>query len=87
MNPQVRFADKGIWPSTGDEFFLADNFAGALDQSDQNVEGATTQSNGFLSFEKDLPRWQQAEGTERDFLFAQDGSSIHHPQAPFSGAA
>jgi hypothetical protein len=40
MDPEVAFLDDCVRPNACDELLFADGCAGALDQRDQNVEGA-----------------------------------------------
>jgi hypothetical protein len=48
MHPEICLLDESVRPSPGDEFLLADDLAGAFDQSDQNVECPTAEPNGAL---------------------------------------
>jgi hypothetical protein len=40
---EVALIDKGVGPDTRHELFLADHLTGALDQRDQNFEGAAAE--------------------------------------------
>jgi hypothetical protein len=38
MEPQVALLDRDIWPDSRHQLLLTDNFAGAFDKNDKNVE-------------------------------------------------
>jgi hypothetical protein len=52
MESQVALLDRDIWPNSRHQPLLADNFAGAFDKNDKNVERPSTQMNWAARFLK-----------------------------------
>src|SRR5215471_4212910 len=52
MNPQSPLVDNRIGPGAGDEFVLADRFAGAFDQRYQNIQRPAAEAQRFPVFEQ-----------------------------------
>jgi len=46
--------------------YLTDQLAGALDQSDEDVESPAAEPNRLLALQQELSRREQEEGRERD---------------------
>ena len=66
LNLQVGLFDDGLRPDASYQFFLADHLAGALDQKDENVEGAAAEPHRPVALkQKPLLRKEQ-ERAKRD---------------------
>jgi hypothetical protein len=70
MNPESGFLDRHVRPDPRDQLFLADQFTGALDQGEKNLESAASQNNRPLA----LPQYpldrEQPKGSERQHVSA-----------------
>jgi hypothetical protein len=64
MESQVAILDRDIWPDSRDQPLLADNFAGAFDKNDKNVERPSTQMNWAARLLNISVRWKQAKWTD-----------------------
>jgi hypothetical protein len=54
-------------PDTGDQFLLADHFAGAFDQSNQSVKGAIAEPHRLVALvEQEAPRCKKPIGRAHD---------------------
>ena len=78
MEPQVALIDRDIWPDSGHQHLLADNFAGAFDKNDKNVERSSTQMNWAASLLKISVCWAQAKWTERNEVRSRSGLFVYH---------
>ena len=79
MEPQVALIDRDIWPDSRHQPLLADNFAGAFDKNDKNVERSSTQMNLAARPLKISVRWEQAKWTERNKVRSRSGLFVSHP--------
>ena len=69
MDPEGGLFDDRVGPRPGDQLFFRDRLAGALDQRDENIEGAAAEPQGFLVLEKRALGGDQPEGSEgEDFI-------------------
>src|SRR6266581_2476686 len=67
LDLQICFFDERLRPGSGYQLFLADNLAGAFDQSSQNFEGPAAEPHRCLTLKKKQPlRRKQPERTKRD---------------------
>ena len=48
MNPEIALLNKSIRPNQREQLRLADYLAGALDQSDKNIERTGAELNGHI---------------------------------------
>jgi hypothetical protein len=64
MESQVAILDRDTWPNSRHQPLLADNFAGAFDKNDKNVERPSTQMNWAALLLKVSVRWKQAKWTD-----------------------
>jgi hypothetical protein len=78
MEPQVALIDRDIWPDSRHQHLLADNFAGAFDKNDKNVERSSTQMNWAARLLKVSVRWAQAKWTERNEVRSRSGLFVNH---------
>jgi hypothetical protein len=78
MEPQVALIDRDIWPDSRHQLLLADNFAGAFDKNDKNVERSSTQMNWAARLLKVSVRWEQAKWTERNKVRSRSGLFVSH---------
>ena len=78
MEPQVALIDRDIWPDSRHQLLLADDFAGAFDQNDKNVERASTQMNRAARLLEVSVRWAQAKWTERNKVRSKSGLFVSH---------
>ena len=78
MEPQVALIDRDIWPDSRHQLLLADDFAGAFDQNDKNVERASTQMNWAASLLEVSARWAQPKWTERNRVRSRRGLFVSH---------
>jgi hypothetical protein len=78
MEPQVALLDRDIWPNSRHQLLLADNFAGAFDKNDKNVERSSTQSNWAARLLKVSVRRAQAERTERNKVRSRSELFVSH---------
>jgi hypothetical protein len=81
MEPQVDLTDRDIWPDSRHQLLLADNFAGAFDKNDKNVERSSTQMNWAARLLKASVRWAQAKWTERNRVRSGSGLFVSHPNS------
>ena len=70
MHPEIRLLDENVRPRPGDEFLLADDLAGAFDQSVQNVECPTAEPNGCIALQQHALRRKEPERPESEDLSA-----------------
>jgi len=61
---QVTLYDMGTGPHLGNEFILAEQFARAVEQGNEEIEGASSYPNGLARFQQEPLPAKQAEGTE-----------------------
>jgi hypothetical protein len=66
MEPQVALIDRDIWPNSGHQPLLADNFAGAFDKNGKNVERSSTQMYWTARLLKVSVGRAQTKWTERN---------------------
>jgi hypothetical protein len=66
VHPQIAFLDAGGRPHAGDQLVLAQHFAGALQQRQQQVEGASAQAHGLPAVVQRALGGHQAVGAEQD---------------------
>jgi hypothetical protein len=78
MEPQVALIDRDIRPDSRHQLLLADNFAGAFDKNDKNVERSGTQMNWAARLLKVSVRWEQAKWTERNKIRSRSGLFVSH---------
>jgi hypothetical protein len=78
MEPQVALLDRDIWPDSRHQPLLADNFTGAFDKNDKNVERSSTQMNWAARLLKVSLRWAQAKWTERNRVRGRSGLFVSH---------
>jgi hypothetical protein len=78
MEPQVALIDRDIWPDSRHQLLLVDDFAGAFDQNDKNVERASTQVNRAARLLEVSVRWAQAKWTERNRVRSRRGLFVSH---------
>ena len=78
MEPQVALIDRDIWPDSRHQPLLADNFAGAFDKNDKNVERPSTQMNWAARLLKASVRWAQAKRTERNKVRSRSELFVSH---------
>jgi hypothetical protein len=78
MEPQVALLDRDIWPDSRHQLLLADNFAGAFDKNDKNVERASTQVNWAARLLKVSVRRAQAKRAERNEARSRSGLFVSH---------
>ena len=81
MEPQVALIDRDIWPDSRHQLLLADNFAGAFDKNDKDVERSSTQMNWAARLLKASVRWAQAKWTERNKVRSKRRSFVSHPHS------
>jgi hypothetical protein len=78
MEPQVALLDRDIWPDSRHQLLLADNFAGAFDKNDKNVERPSTQVNWAARLLKVSVRRAQAKRAERNEVRSRSGLFVSH---------
>src|ERR1700730_5365563 len=78
MEPQVALIDSDIWPDACHQILLADNFAGASDKNDKNVERSSTQMNWAARLFKASLCCAQAKWTERNKVRSRSGLFVSH---------
>lgn len=81
MEPQVALIDRDIWPDSRHQLLLADDFAGAFDKNDKNVERASTQMNRAARLLEVSVRRAQAKWTERNRVRGRSGLFVSHPNS------
>jgi hypothetical protein len=59
MNPQSRFVDDRIGPGAGDDLGLADRFAGAFDQRNEDIQRAAAEAQRLPVLEQQALRGDQ----------------------------
>jgi hypothetical protein len=78
MEPQVALIDRDVWPDSRHQLLLADNFAGAFDKNDEDVERSGTQMNWAARLLKVSACWAQAKWTERNKVRSRSGLFVSH---------
>src|SRR5260370_6257096 len=66
LDLQICVFDERLRPGWGYQLFLADNLAGAFDQSGQNGEGPAAQPHRCVALKKQPLRRKEAERNKRD---------------------
>src|ERR1700730_1036231 len=61
---EIAFVDEGIGPDLCAQLSLADPLTAAFNKSDQEIEGATAEADGFVSFQQQPLSRQQPEATK-----------------------
>jgi hypothetical protein len=82
VEPQVAFLNRDIWPDSRHQPLLADNFTGAFDKNDKNVERSSAQMNWAARLLKVSVRWKQAKWTERNRVRSRSGLFVSHLHSP-----
>lgn len=77
LNLEIALLDEGMGPDAGHEVALADQLAGALDQRDQDVQGAAAQTHGLAGFQQESPCREEIEWPEGDRASALSSGAIH----------
>jgi hypothetical protein len=80
MHLEIALLDEGAGPDTGHELVLADQLAGALEQSDQNLQRATAEPHGLVSRHQEPSRRQKSEVPERDHELGRGRAPIGCPE-------
>jgi hypothetical protein len=70
LNLQIRFFDECLRPGSGDQLFLTDYLTGVLDQSGQDVEGATAKPHWLVALEQKPLCCEESVWAERNGWFA-----------------
>ena len=70
--------DKNVGPDAGHELALADQFARAVDKSDQYLKRPAAKPNRRLTFQQQLLRRKEAERAERNRTLGRGDSSVGH---------
>src|SRR6266478_7159307 len=78
LNLEIRFFDVRFRPGSRDQFVLADNLAGAFDQSRQNVEGAAAEPHRLVALEQKPLRCKEPVRAKRNRVFIHEGRSPDH---------
>ena len=52
MELEIAFDDEGMGPDPRDQLRLADQLAGTFDESDQEIESATAETDGLVTFQQ-----------------------------------
>ncbi len=66
MDGEIGLDHGNAGPHARHEVLLGDQFAMTFDESDQNIEGAAAETNGFVRLQEETLRRQKAEGAEHD---------------------
>src|SRR5216684_4671832 len=66
LHLQICFFDERLRPGSGYQLFLADNLAGAFDQSGQDVEGAAAEPYRCVALKKQPLRRKEPEWLKQD---------------------
>src|SRR5260370_31769501 len=66
LHLQICFFDDGFRPGSGHQLFLADNLAGTLDQSGQDIEGPAAEPYRCVALNKQPLRCEQPERAQGD---------------------
>src|SRR5262245_7336295 len=66
MDPEIAVFDERVGPDPTHQLLIAQELTGALNERRQDLAGATAEVNGFVAIEKQLSRWNEPEGPERD---------------------
>ncbi|MEI9887627.1 MAG: hypothetical protein WDN08_14225 [Rhizomicrobium sp.] len=86
MDPQADLFDKGAGPDLGDQFPVADDLAGVLDQDRQDVEGAGAQLDRLIALLEYAFRGKQPERPESDDVPGMMTGFLKH-RCRYSGGA
>ncbi len=65
MDRKIALHNDRARPNAGHQLLLADEFAGVLDQGDQDIKSATAEANGLVAVQQQPLRRKQAKGAER----------------------
>jgi hypothetical protein len=66
LRSEITLIDSDAWPDTREQFVLGDDFAGALNQHNQEVERTSTDVNWCVSLKQQLGRGPQAKWPKPD---------------------
>jgi hypothetical protein len=80
LDLEIRFFDVRFRPGSGDQLLLADHFAGAFDQSGQNVEGAAAEPHRLVALDQEPLRCKEPVRAKRDRVFVQGAGRRTHSQ-------
>src|SRR6266849_2267190 len=71
LHLQIALLDQGVGPNPGQQFALADQVAGPLDQCHQNVERPAAETKRPVSLQEETLVWENVEGAERHRWYGQ----------------
>src|SRR5215472_12804409 len=67
VDRQVGRLDKDVRPHASHQFLLAHELTSAFEQNDQDLQGATSDGQGLVTFQQEELRSKQAKRSERKF--------------------
>jgi hypothetical protein len=82
MDPEIALFDERIRPDAGDQLLFGHELAGAVDQSNQNIERAAAEAHGLIPFQEELLCRKQPKRSERNGGPERRRSPISHWLAP-----
>ena len=77
LDLQIQFLDEGLRPGSGNQLFLPDHVARALDQSGEDVKSATAEKHRLVALKQKPLRSNEPERAKRDRI------SVHGQSAGF----
>src|SRR5258708_21516739 len=81
LDLQVGLLDEGLRPDARDQFVLADHVAGALDQKDENVEGAAAEPHLSVALKQKPLLGKEQELAKRDCASVHRSTSLESPRS------
>ncbi len=75
MDPEVRLVHEDPWPYAPEQFVVGHNFAGLLDENDQNIESPAPEAHQFSALEERSLFGNQPERPEGIVLSTQHFAS------------
>ena len=83
LDLEVRFFDEGLRPGMGDQFVLADHFAGAFHKGGQYIEGAASEADRLAALKQEPLCREQPKWPKRNRLSVHRVARNVHSFYPF----
>src|SRR4029077_2173072 len=75
---EITFIDIRVGPDARYQLVPADDFARMLDQGDQHIKGATTETNRSVTLQQQPPRREKAERSKPDRALSGGSGEVSH---------
>lgn len=78
LNFEIPFHDVSVGPDTSKQLVLPDPFARSFGEGEKDIEGATSEANGFACLQQKTPARQDLEPLEREGGFDRGRTRLCH---------